>query len=530
MKTIKNMTADQLRKSILQLAIQGKLVKQDPKDEPASVLVEKIYEEKKKLIAEGKIKKEKVESRIFKGDDNRYYEKIGKETKDITDELPFEIPENWEWIRINNYVKKVTDFVASGSFASLRENVKYYKTDNYAIMVKTQDFQNQFTKDLTFTDKQGYDFLENSNLFGGELVLSNVGSIGKIFIVPKLNKPMTLAPNAIMIRLFNEKHLIWIYYVFQSIFGLELLLSISSATAIKKFNKTDFKTLLIPIPPLSEQKRIIDRIEQIEPLLQQYDKLEKQLTKLENEITDKLKKSILQYAIEGKLVKQDPNDEPASVLLERIKAEKEKLLKEGKIKRDKNESYIYQGDDKNYYENPGFIKPYNWHFCKLINISNYIHRGKSPKYGQSDLPIIAQKCNKWKGIEIEKCLYADEKTKNLYTVEQFININDIIVNSTGTGTVGLVNIITSDIFNKYDNFVTDSHITLIKLNSLINCKFVYYFLKSPEIQSDIESKCTGSTNQIELGTDTIKNFYICLPPLTEQQRIVNKVERLFNVL
>ena len=272
------------------------------------------------------------------------------------------------------------------------------------------------------------------------------------------------------------------------------------------------------------------RIEQIEPLLQQYDKLEKQLTKLENEITDKLKKSILQYAIEGKLVKQDPNDEPASVLLERIKAKKEKLIKEGKIKRDKNESYIYQGDDKNYYENPVFIKPYNWHFCKLINISNYIHRGKSPKYGQSDLPIIAQKCNQWKGIEIEKCLYADEKTKNLYTVEQFININDIIVNSTGTGTVGRVNIITSDIFNKYDNFVTDSHITLIKLNSLINCKFVYYFLKSPEIQSDIESKCTGSTNQIELGTDTIKNFYICLPPLAEQQRIVNKIERLFNVL
>ena len=238
----------------------------------------------------------------------------------------------------------------------------------------------------------------------------------------------------------------------------------------------------------------------------------------------------MQYALEGKLVKQDPNDEPASVLLERIKAEKEKLIKEGKIKRDKHESYIYQGDDKNYYENPGFIKAYNWHFCKLINISNYIHRGKSPKYGQSDLPIIAQKCNQWKGIEIEKCLYADEKTKNLYTVEQFININDIIVNSTGTGTVGRVNIITSDIFNKYDNFVTDSHITLIKLNSLINCKFVYYFLKSPEIQSDIESKCTGSTNQIELGTDTIKNFYICLPPLAEQKRIVNKVERLFNVL
>lgn len=109
------------------------------------------------------------------------------------------------------------------------------------------------------------------------------------------------------------------------------------------------KSLLFPLPPLTEQQRIVDKINSLEPLLQQYDKLEKQLTKLEKEITDKLKKSILQYAIEGKLVKQDPNDEPASVLLERIKAEKEKLIKEGKIKRDKNESYIYQGDDKNYY-------------------------------------------------------------------------------------------------------------------------------------------------------------------------------------
>ena len=121
-------------------------------------------------------------------------------------------------------------------------------------------------------------------------------------------------------------------------------------------NKEKLSKMLIPLPPLNEQQRIIDWIKQIEPLLQQYDKLEKQLTKLENEITDKLKKSILQYAIEGKLVKQDPNDEPASVLLERIKAEKEKLIKEGKIKRDKNESYIYQGDDKNYYDQ----LPINW--------------------------------------------------------------------------------------------------------------------------------------------------------------------------
>ena len=493
MKTIKNMTADQLRKSILQLAIQGKLVKQDPKDEPASVLVDKIYEEKKKLIAEGKIKKEKVESRIFKGDDNRYYEKIGKETKDITDELPFEIPESWEWIRINNYVKKVTDFVASGSFASLRENVKYYKTDNYAIMVKTQDFQNRFTKDLTFTDKQGYDFLENSNLFGGELVLSNVGSIGKIFIVPKLNKPMTLAPNAIMIRLFNEKHLIWIYYVFQSIFGLELLLSISSATAIKKFNKTDFKTLLIPIPPLSEQKRIIDRIEQIEPLLQQYDKLEKQLTKLENEITDKLKKSILQYAIEGKLVKQDPNDEPASVLLERIKAEKEKLIKEGKIKRDKNESYIYQGDDKNYYEKNTknnqildisdyiFDIKKSWKWCTLGQLTKQITDGthKTPEYTNAGIPFLSIQNISSGKFDLAHLKYISINEHKVLSKRCNPEVNDILLCRIGT--------LGKPIINKLDfEFSIFVSLGLIKLVLNEPLNYVYLVLSSPHISNFID--------------------------------------------
>ena len=519
MKTIKNMTADQLRKSILQLAIQGKLVKQDPKDEPASVLVEKIYEEKKKLIAEGKIKKEKVESRIFKGDDNRYYEKIGKETKDITDELPFEIPESWEWIRLENL-----SFLNGGyAFKSNMFSQKGIR------IIRISDFDENGINNKEIKRYPYSKELDQYKIINNDILLCMTGgTVGKCAIVNSLVEDSYINQRIALIR-FHSININYGYLVLKSAYVSNLIKSSKTSTNDNISMKL-IENILLPLPPLSEQQRIMKRIEQIEPLLQQYDKLEKQLTKLENEITDKLKKSILQYAIEGKLVKQDPNDEPASVLLERIKAEKQKLIKEGKIKRDKNESYIYQGDDKNYYENPVFIKPYNWHFCKLINISNYIHRGKSPKYGQSDLPIIAQKCNQWKGIEIEKCLYADEKTKNLYTVEQFININDIIVNSTGTGTVGRVNIITSDIFNKYDNFVTDSHITLIKLNSLINCKFVYYFLKSPEIQSDIESKCTGSTNQIELGTDTIKNFYICLPPLAEQQRIVNKIERLFNVL
>ena len=253
-----------LKKSVLQEAIQGKLVPQDPNEEPASVLLQRIKEEKLRLVKEGKLrKKDVIDSTIFRGDDNKYYEQIGKHCIDITDCIPFDLPANWSWCRIENYVKLVTDFVASGSFASLRENVKYYKTPNYAILVKAQDFQYDFQKDLTYTDKHGYDFLSGSNLFGGELILSNVGSIGKVFIVPKLDVRMSLAPNSIMVKPIYENQIKWLYNLFNSEFGVQLLYSISSATAIRKFNKTSFKKLIIPIPPIEEQERIVKKIETV---------------------------------------------------------------------------------------------------------------------------------------------------------------------------------------------------------------------------------------------------------------------------
>ena len=217
------------KSKILDLAIHGKLVPQDPNDEPAIELLKRINPD-------------------FTPCDNGHSEKF---------------PQDWEHILIGDYVEAVTDFVASGSFASLRENVKYYNEPNYAILVRTKDFQNNFKQDLVYTDQHGYDFLAKSNLFGGELIFSNVGSIGKIFIVPELNQKMTLAPNAIMVRFHNDKQQKWFYYLFSSATGQSLLDSITSATAIGKFNKTDFKKLPIPIPPLAEQQRIVQKIEEL---------------------------------------------------------------------------------------------------------------------------------------------------------------------------------------------------------------------------------------------------------------------------
>ena len=249
------------KSKVLDLAIRGQLVPQDPADEPASVLLERIRAEKEGLIKQGKIKRDKKESVIFRGEDNSYYRTVGKST-DICGDLPFDLPQGWQWTCLGQYCEKVTDQVASGSFASLRENVVSFKEPNYAIMVKTADFSNNFTKNLTYTDKHGYEFLENSNLFGGELILSNIGSIGKIFIVPDLKMKMTLAPNSVMIRLTNNEYRDYLYYFLQSPMGYEELKAISTGVAMLKFNKTDLKTIYIPLPPFAEQKRIVAAIEQ----------------------------------------------------------------------------------------------------------------------------------------------------------------------------------------------------------------------------------------------------------------------------
>ena len=458
---------------------------------------------------------------------NCYYEKIGNNEPVKLEDLPFDIPDNWAWVRINNYVQKVTDFVASGSFASLRENVKYYKEENYALMVKTQDFQNNFSKDLTFTDKHGYNFLENSNLDGGELVLANVGSIGKVFIVPKLNRPMTLAPNSIMVRFFYEAHLQWFLKLFQSSFGLELLLSISSATAIKKFNKTDFKTLLIPLPPLEEQQRIVDKINSFEPLLERYDKVEKELSKLEKEFPEKLKKSILQYAIEGKLVKQNPNDEPASALLERIKQDKERLIKEGKIKKEKNDNLIIQADYKNYYEK----LPKSWSITTLSNISLLITKGTTPRGGNVAYLnkgigfLRAENVIGYDKISQTDLKYIDEETHLKFLKRSILIEDDILITIAGTlGRTGLI--------KKHDlplNINQAISIIRIANKKLINLRYLIYVLNAPLIQNDLtkQRKITAIPN---LTLEIIADCIIPIAPVNQQNKIVKKLDYLFSLI
>ena len=475
-----------------------------------------------------------------------YYEKIlaTGEVKCIDEEIPFEIPQGWEWCRLNEVATSVTDFVASGSFASLRENVKYYSTKEYALLVRTKDLSCNFSKDLVYTDKHGYDFLSNSNLFGGELILPNIGaSIGKVFIVPNLNMPMTLAPNSVMIRLDDECTKSWLYNVFSSPFGYDTLWSISSSTAQGKFNKTDFRKVLVPIPPIEEQNRIVTKIKELSPYIEKYSKAQEHLDVWNVAIKEILQKSILQEAIQGKLVPQIAEEGTAQELLEHVKAEKQKLVKEGKLKKSAlNDSVIFHGDDNRYYEKIGedtvciddeipFDIPVNWAWVRLDDICSFIHRGKSPKYSLiKKYPVVAQKCNQWSGFSIEKAKFIEPQSISSYKEEYILQDVDLMWNSTGLGTLGRMAIYYKKL-NPYELAVADSHVTVIRpYKQYVVSEYLYYYFASNTVQSVIEDKSDGSTKQKELSTKTVKSYLVPLPPIEEQMRIVEKVEELTQLL
>lgn len=238
-----------------------------------------------------------------------------------------------------------------------------------------------------------------------------------------------------------------------------------------------------------------------------------------------LKGKILQLAIQGKLVKQNINDESALVLLEKIKEEKKRIIQNNKIKKE-----VPLEDIKD--EEKPFELPIGWQWVRLGEISEYIQRGKSPKYSNVEkYPVIAQKCVQWSGVSLEKALFIEPDSIIKYGEERFLVHGDLLWNSTGTGSCGRIGKFTDSIRNGFDKIVADSHITVIRcFKQYINYEYLFIWLSSPEVQSVIESRASGSTNQIELSTVTIKNYLISLPPLEEQRRIIEKVNESFNII
>ncbi len=520
MKTIKNLKAEEIRKSILQLAIQGKLVKQDPNDEPASELIKRIYEEKKRLIAEGKIKKDKNESYIFKGDDNCYYEKIGNAEPVKLEDLPFDIPDNWMWIKMENANSIVVGATPSTS------NPFYWSNGTIPWLPSgcCQDCEvyDTYSK-IKYISEAGYNSCSTTMMDEETVLIALTGATaGKVGILK-----FKACANQSVVGIKPYYGIDTKFLFFQLMTRRNEILSDCIGSAQPHISKEYVTKIYFTLPPLEEQQRIVDKINSFEPLLQEYEKYEKELTELESAFAEKLKKSILQYAIEGKLVRQDPNDEPASVLLERIKAEKEKFIKEGKIKRDKNESYIYQGDDKNYYEKVNqtiriidvpFVIPGTWSWIRTKTLFDVV---SASRVHQSDW--------KSKGIpfyrarEIAKLSeYGFVNNELFISNELFLKLskngipeeNDLMI--TAVGTLGKTYIV-----KKNDRFYyKDASVISLKNKFNQNINYMDLLFKTPYMLDLIKEKATGTT----VGTITIEkaaNYLIPFPPSFEQSRIVN---------
>ncbi|QLB49340.1 restriction endonuclease subunit S [Streptococcus sanguinis] len=364
----------------------------------------------------------------------------------------------------------------------------------------------------------------------GTFLLTNSMSFGRPYI---LNVDGAIHDGWLAISNYeNSLNRDYLFYILSSNVVYYQFLSLISGAVVKNLNSDKVASILIPLPPLTEQQRIVEAIESALEKVDEYAESYNRLEQLDKEFPDKLKKSILQYAMQGKLVEQDPNDEPVEVLLEKIRAEKQKLFKEGKIKKkDLEISIVSQGDDNSPYEEVPYEIPVSWEWVRLNDITSYIQRGKSPKYSNIPMyPVIAQKCNQWSGFSIDLAKFIAPETVNSYQEERLLRDGDLMWNSTGLGTLGRLAIY-SENKNPYGWAVADSHVTVIRvLSGFINYHFIFNFLSSPIVQSVIEEKASGSTKQKELLTKTIKEYLIPLPPLSEQSRIVDKIEQSINII
>ena len=508
------MTGQQLKNSILQMAVQGKLVPQDPNDEPASVLLERIRKEKEQLIKEGKIKKEKNPSYIFRGADNLPYEKVGKnEPVCIADEVPFEIPESWEWVRLGNIFQHNTGKAlnASNRTGSL---LPYITTSN----LYWDRFELGNLREMYFSENE----IEKCTATKGDLLVCEGGDIGRAAIW-MFDEDIRIQNHIHKLRSYTEVCTEFFYYLFYLykhagwIGGKGIGIQGLSANALH--------ALLFPLPPLSEQKRIVSKIKESEPLMEKYADVEKYLDKLNTEFPDQLRKSILQEAVQGKLVPQDPTDEPVSVLLECIRAEKQHLVKEGKIKKDKHESVIFRRDNSHYEKLDGierciddeipFEIPKNWkwtRFGQVISLlsgtdfkpEEYNDKQQGVPYitGASSLSEHGVLINRW--TEVPRVI---------------VNRGDVLLVCKGSG-------YGKTVICDIDEAHIARQIMAIKKMTTLDMPYIRVFLQANFEQ--IKSKGQGVIPGID--RNSVLNLLFPLPPLLEQRHIVEKQRELFNAI
>ena len=518
------MNGKQLKNSILQWAIQGKLVPQDPNDEPASVLLEKIRQEKERLIKEKKIKRDKNASIIYRGEDNSYYEKLlaTGEVKCIDEEIPFEIPQGWEWERWGN----ISQSIQYGYNAPALEH-------GAIKMVRISDIQ----ENCVLWDNVPYCQIAENDIDTYLLKVNDIlfartgGTVGKSFLVEEVPERAIYAGYLIRTRYSSLLNPRYMKSFMESQLYWEQLKNGTIATAQPNCNGKTLAKMLLPIPPAKEQDRIVGKLTQLSPFLNNYTQCQERLNLLNEEIKEQLKKSILQEAIQGKLVPQLAAEGTAQELLDLIKAEKQKLVKEGKLKKSAlNDSIIFRGDDNRYYEKIGkkcvditeqipFDLPDSWSWARGKSVFMPMESTKpSSDFVYIDVDAVNNRLNiidKPKKVRIENA--PSRATRKLHK-------NDLLFSMVRPY---LKNIALVD--DIYKDAIASTGFYVITPSLGYYPMFLYYLMLSNYVVDGLNSFMKGD-NSPSINNCHIENYLYPLPPIEEQQRIVEKIEQLMQLL
>ena len=505
-----------LRQKILDLAIRGKLVPQDPDDEPASVLLERIRQQKQQMVKEGKLKPKDIknDSVIFVGEDNLHYEKFADgSVKCIEDEIPFDLPEGWAWCRLSmvgttniGLTYKPTEVKETGTIVLRSCNIKNGKI-NFADLVRVQA-----------------DIRENQYIYKNDiLICARNGSqslVGKCAIMQDLPEAASFGAFMAVFRSICNQY---VYYYFNtSLFRSSF--SNDDSKQINQVTQAILRDTLIPLPPFAEQTRIVAKLHEILSLA---DFINDGTEQIEMIITN-AKSKILDLAIRGQLVPQDPADEPASVLLERIRVEKEELIKQGKIKRDKKESFIFRGEDNSYYLRTGELVesledwdfeelPDGWSVCCLGELCDY---GNCTNIDTADIADSAwildlEDIEKDSGIVLQKVRQGE---RNAGSTKHRFHKGQVLYSK-------LRPYLNKVVLADEDGYCT-SEILPLEFDRNILPQYARYFLMSPTFLR-YANKCSYGVKMPRLGTTDGKKAIIPVPPVKEQKRIVMAIELAF---
>ena len=411
--------------------------------------------------------------------------------------MPFEVPDSWVWTRLGEICSKIGSGSTPRGSNYSANGIPFFRSQNVYNDRLVYD-------DIKYISEEVHQKMKGTEVLANDLLLNITGgSLGRCTVVPADFNCGNVSQHVCIMRSVLVEPEYFHALVLSSYFAKSMKITGSGREGLPKYN---LEQMGFPLPPLTEQQRIVAEIEHWFALL---DQIEQEKSDLQA-IIKQTKSKILDLAIHGKLVPQDPNDEPAIELLKRI--------------------------------NPGFIPcdnghsrklPQSWCICRLKDLCTFLSRGKSPKYSETDktFPVFAQKCNlKDGGISLEQAKFLDPSTICKWSEEYKLKTGDVLVNSTGTGTVGRTRLFHEKCLGKYPFVVPDSHVSVIRVTKGIIPQYLYAYISSNRIQQYIEDNLAGSTNQKELYIGVLEQMEIFIPPFSEQQRIVQKIKVLFSSL